>query len=160
MMGYPVTTEGIEKFQWMVEEQDKRDQDRHNMYIYNDFSGYGTTEMIENLVSSLSALLSASLTLHKKLSDFNKILFKKDVSPFKKWAYVEALATWFKIGDLMFWMSICSSSPILRGLTLTRCSERRLRLHVRDHGHVRHHAPHILRHALRTWSLSSRLSAS
>lgn len=48
-MGYPVTTAGIEKFQWMIDEQDKRDQDSHNMYIYNDFSGYGSTEMIENM---------------------------------------------------------------------------------------------------------------
>jgi hypothetical protein len=54
-MGYPVTKDGIEKFQWMLAEQDKRDQDRHDMYIYNDFSGYGCTEMIENLVSSLHA---------------------------------------------------------------------------------------------------------
>lgn len=50
-MGYPVTNDGIEKFQWMVDEQDKRDQDYHDMYIYNDFSGYGSTEMIENLVN-------------------------------------------------------------------------------------------------------------
>ena len=48
--GYPVTRDGIEKFQWIIKEQQKRDQDCHNMYIYNDFSGYGCTEMLENLV--------------------------------------------------------------------------------------------------------------
>jgi hypothetical protein len=45
--------------------------------------------------------------LAKKLADFNKVLFKKDVSPYKKWAYLEALATWVKVGDLMLWMSEC-----------------------------------------------------
>jgi hypothetical protein len=55
-MGYPITSHGIEKFQWMIEEQGKRDQDEHNMYIYNDFSGYGSTEMIENFVRSTSIL--------------------------------------------------------------------------------------------------------
>lgn len=49
-MGYPITTDGIEKFEWMIKEQEKRDQDIHDMYIYNDFSGYGTTEMVENYV--------------------------------------------------------------------------------------------------------------
>ena len=49
-MGYPVTMDGIQKFEWMIKEQDKRNQDYHNMYIYNDFSGYGCTEMLENMV--------------------------------------------------------------------------------------------------------------
>lgn len=49
-MGYPVTTNGIEKFEWMINEQNKRNQDFHDMYIYNDFSGYGSTEMMENMV--------------------------------------------------------------------------------------------------------------
>jgi hypothetical protein len=51
-MGYPVTADGIEKFEWMINEQNKRDQDCHDMYIYNDFSGYGSTEMMENMVCS------------------------------------------------------------------------------------------------------------
>jgi len=71
-MGYPVTNEGIEKFQWMINEQDKRDQDRHNMYIYNDFSGYGSTEMIENMVSSPSICCSASLTRNTKAGRFQQ----------------------------------------------------------------------------------------
>jgi hypothetical protein len=39
-----------------------------------------------------------------QLLEFNKVLFKKDVSPFKKWTYVEGLATYLKIRDLMYWM--------------------------------------------------------
>jgi hypothetical protein len=49
-IGYPISEYGLERFQWMIEEQEKRDQDMHNMYIYNDFSGYGMTELMENLV--------------------------------------------------------------------------------------------------------------
>jgi hypothetical protein len=51
-MGYPVTTDGIQKFEWMINEQEKRDQDYYDMYICNDFSGYGCTEMLENMVRS------------------------------------------------------------------------------------------------------------
>jgi hypothetical protein len=32
------------------DEIDKRDQDCHNMYIYNDWTGYGVTEVMENMV--------------------------------------------------------------------------------------------------------------
>jgi hypothetical protein len=49
--------------------------------------------------------------LSKKLADFNKVLFKKDVSPFKKWAYVEGLGTFLKLADLMQWMSVYSPTP-------------------------------------------------
>ena len=48
-MGYPVTTDGIQKFEWMIKEQDKRDQDCHSMYVHNDFC-YGCTGMLENMV--------------------------------------------------------------------------------------------------------------
>jgi hypothetical protein len=41
----------------------------------------------------------------QQLADFNKVLFKKDVSPFKKWAYIEGLATFLKVADLMNLMS-------------------------------------------------------
>ena len=34
---------------WYME-QLKRDQDEHCLYIYNDFSGYGVTEVMENQV--------------------------------------------------------------------------------------------------------------
>jgi len=122
-MGYPVTTDGIEKFEWMINEQDKRDQDCHNMYIYNDFSGYGCTEMLENMVCFRSAQLpitsrfAVSLTLLIiQLAEFNKALFKKDVSPFKKWAFVEGLATFLKLANLMNLMSAYFSPLFKPGL--------------------------------------------
>jgi len=49
--GFPVTKAGYEKFLAINLEVDKRDQDTHDMYIYNDFSGYGVTEVLENIVS-------------------------------------------------------------------------------------------------------------
>jgi hypothetical protein len=51
-----------------------------------------------------------------QLAEFNKVLFKKDVSLFKKWAYLEGLATWVKLASLVSWMSAFLSS--LASLTL------------------------------------------
>jgi hypothetical protein len=48
--GFPVSKAGMEKFIEITEEVSKRDQDSHGMYIYNDFSGYGVTEVMENVV--------------------------------------------------------------------------------------------------------------
>jgi polyhydroxyalkanoate synthesis regulator phasin len=48
--GFPVTKAGMERFFEINQAVDKRDQDRHGMYIYNDFSGYGVTEVLENTV--------------------------------------------------------------------------------------------------------------
>ncbi len=44
------------------------------------------------------------------MKDFNKDIFKKTVSPFKKWAYVEAIACFLKTAELMEWLS---ESPLL-----------------------------------------------
>ena len=48
--GFPVTKAGMERFLEINQEVDKRDQDTHGMYIYNDFSGYGVIEVLENMV--------------------------------------------------------------------------------------------------------------
>jgi hypothetical protein len=39
-------------------------------------------------------------TLHSQLADFNKNLFKKNVSPLQKWSHLEGIVTWLKLGDL------------------------------------------------------------
>jgi len=62
-MGYPISIDGIEKFEWMIQEQEKREQDMHHMYIYNDFSGYGCSEMIENFVCFHACLFSCTIEL-------------------------------------------------------------------------------------------------
>ena len=40
----------------------------------------------------------------EKLKDFNRDVFKKSISPYRKWAYVEALACFLKGADLCDWM--------------------------------------------------------
>jgi hypothetical protein len=60
--GFPVTKLGWEKFVEINEEVDKRDQDMHDMYIYNDFTGYGIKEVLENTASQLFLSTSCFLT--------------------------------------------------------------------------------------------------
>ncbi|KIM95732.1 hypothetical protein OIDMADRAFT_148790 [Oidiodendron maius Zn] len=93
--GFPVTKAGMERFLEINQEVDKRDQDTQGMYIYNDFSGYGVIEVLENT-----------------LAEFNKIIFKKDVSPLKKWAVVEGLTIYLAIGDHMTLMMNDNSQGI------------------------------------------------
>ncbi|PQE18140.1 SAP domain-containing isoform 2 protein [Rutstroemia sp. NJR-2017a BBW] len=75
--GIPVTKLGWQKFVEIKKEADKRDQEVHDMYIYNDFTGYGI----------------------KGLAEFNTVIFKKDISPVKKWAIVEGLILYLRIED-------------------------------------------------------------
>jgi hypothetical protein len=112
--GYPVSKAGMEKFIEINQEIEKRDQDMQGMYIYNDFSGYGVTEVMENMVGqNTTALQSGHSADIQQLAEFNKVIFKKDVSPIKKWALVEGLTLYLAMGDHMTWMSMLSSlSPL------------------------------------------------
>lgn len=56
--GFPVTQAGMKLFFELNQEVYKRDQDSHNMHIYNDFSGYGVTEVLENMVGRYSIRLN------------------------------------------------------------------------------------------------------
>jgi hypothetical protein len=49
-LGYPISEDGLQKLLWPDQEQENRDPDAHNMYIYNDFAGYGITEIFANMV--------------------------------------------------------------------------------------------------------------
>jgi hypothetical protein len=49
--GYPVTKLGWQKYVEIKKEVDKRDQDLHGIYIYNDFTGHGIKEVVENTAS-------------------------------------------------------------------------------------------------------------
>ncbi|KFY69617.1 hypothetical protein V496_00094 [Pseudogymnoascus sp. VKM F-4515 (FW-2607)] len=66
----------------------KRDQDLFGMYIYNDFTGYGLQEVIQN-----------------QLIAFNKEYTSDKPSPFPLWYTIEALAWWFNRTDTMLWSS-------------------------------------------------------
>jgi len=47
-----------------------------------------------------------------QLKDFNKDVLKKTVSPYKKWAYVEAAACFFVWEDMSEWMGKLLSHPV------------------------------------------------
>lgn len=49
--GFPVSKAAFQKFIEINQEIEKRDPDMHGMYIYNDFAGYGITEVMENMAS-------------------------------------------------------------------------------------------------------------
>lgn len=49
--GFPITKDGRDVFKHMLREQDNRDQDLHGVYLYNDWNGWGATEVLENAVS-------------------------------------------------------------------------------------------------------------
>ncbi|KUJ07634.1 uncharacterized protein LY89DRAFT_742862 [Mollisia scopiformis] len=93
--GLPVTQAGMKRSFEIREEVDKRDPDMHEMYIYNDFAGYGVIEVMENV-----------------LLEFNEIIFKKEISPIEKWTIMEGLTTYLHIGDHMTWMMNDNSEAI------------------------------------------------
>ena len=74
-LGFPVSEEGMKILDKLEKEVEKRDQDLRAMFIWNDWTGWGIAEVMENL-----------------LKDFDKLLFRKSVSPWKKWALIEGLA--------------------------------------------------------------------
>ena len=53
-----ISKQGLDHVQYLAKEQWKRDQDAQGEYIYNDFSGYGFQELIENEVSLVSPALA------------------------------------------------------------------------------------------------------
>jgi hypothetical protein len=90
-LGIPVSEDGMKVCEKLDDEYEKRDQDARDMHIFNDWNGWGMSEVMENL-----------------LKDFNRDIFKKTISPFKKWAYLEGLACFFKAGDIMYLISMSS----------------------------------------------------
>lgn len=65
----------------------KRDQDSFGMYIYNDWSGYGLQEVIEN-----------------QLTAINLLMRKKPVPAVDLWVHFSALAHWLIDTELGPWM--------------------------------------------------------
>lgn len=70
----------------------KRDQDSFGMFIYNDFTGYGLQEVIQN-----------------QLFAFNKEFTFDKPSPFALWYMIESLAWWFNSTDTMLWNSMSTA---------------------------------------------------
>lgn len=61
------TKAGFELLQKWMEEQEKRDQKNFGMHIYNDFSGYGTVEVMGNMVSLMSMMLEERIELTRQI---------------------------------------------------------------------------------------------
>ncbi|THX45545.1 hypothetical protein D6D06_10435 [Aureobasidium pullulans] len=55
----------------------QRDQDMFGMYVYNDFTGYGYQEVVEN-----------------NMAEFNKVLNDKDGKTEELWTILESMAWW------------------------------------------------------------------
>ena len=66
----------------------KRDQDAQGQYHYNDFSGYGFQEVVENMLFEFSKE-------YKKVNSRSTNVL---------WHHVEAMAHFLGTGDLMHWM--------------------------------------------------------
>jgi hypothetical protein len=49
-LGIPLSEEGAELLEMLDKEVEKRDQDRFDMHIYNDWNGWGISEVLENYV--------------------------------------------------------------------------------------------------------------
>ena len=49
-LGFPLSEEGSELLENLDKEVEKRDQDRFDMHIYNDWNGWGISEVLENYV--------------------------------------------------------------------------------------------------------------
>jgi hypothetical protein len=81
--------------QYMLETQ-KRDQDFFGCYFYNDFTGYGMQEVVENMIT-------AARTEYRK-RDFNIDEF---------WKHIQAIAMWLHTADTGPWSSR-SSNPFYR----------------------------------------------
>ena len=49
-LGFPLSEEGGALLENLDKEVEKRDQDRFDMHIYNDWNGWGISEVLENYV--------------------------------------------------------------------------------------------------------------
>ncbi len=83
-LGIPVTEVGMEMCRKLSDECEKRDQNAKDLYIYNDWNGQGMSKVMSNY-----------------LKDFNRDIFKKNMSLFKKQGYVEAVACFFQGEELI-----------------------------------------------------------
>ncbi|KAK0756346.1 hypothetical protein N5P37_010998 [Trichoderma harzianum] len=82
-----ITLGGFERFRWWTQEICKRNQDDYSMYIFNDFSWYGTIEVLENM-----------------FVQFEKVLKSKNHEPLDVSREIEGLAWLLNSGNAEFEM--------------------------------------------------------
>ncbi len=147
------TEEGLKLFgQWQMEAE-KRDQDAFGVYLYNDFTAYGLTEVMENQVGvamkAIPLLALADTRPVRQLLAFNKEMNRKPPSPFALWSLLESIGM-FLTYDIDQWFGKYGSLrpfPSPRSLVADPTSSslgrrRRLGRHGRDDHDIRHRRPH------------------
>ena len=104
-MGIPVSEEGRTILERLEKEEEKRNADVNDVILWTDWNGWGMSEVMENLVRGTRLSSSTYMAnCHRQLKDFNRDIFRKTISPFKKRAYVEGLAVYLKDEDLNNWI--------------------------------------------------------
>ncbi|KAF2813464.1 uncharacterized protein BDZ99DRAFT_460703 [Mytilinidion resinicola] len=95
------TPEEVPEWPWVVtkmgnylvneytDQAQRRDQDNFDMYVYNDFTGYGLQEVVEN-----------------QLVAFHEEYTKKDSDPHRVFVHMEAMAIWLFINELAPWVGL------------------------------------------------------
>jgi hypothetical protein len=63
-LGIPVSEYGAKIVDKLDEEMKKRDQDLHNMHIYNDWNGWATSEVMCNLVRTSTTNISTAILIN------------------------------------------------------------------------------------------------
>ncbi|KAL7905828.1 hypothetical protein GGI35DRAFT_483111 [Trichoderma velutinum] len=81
------TLGGYERYKWWIQEILKRNQDDYSLHIYNDFSWYGTIEVLDNL-----------------FVNFERRLKSKSAGPLDLWIELEGLALLMNSGNALFEM--------------------------------------------------------
>ncbi|KAL6862092.1 hypothetical protein J3F83DRAFT_716909 [Trichoderma novae-zelandiae] len=81
------TMRGNERHKWWISELLKRDQDDFLMHVYNDFTSYGTIEVMENI-----------------FVNFEMVLKRKTHTPMELWYELEGLALVLNSGCIEFQM--------------------------------------------------------
>jgi len=95
------TPEEVPEWPWVItkmgnylvnvytDQAERRDQDNFDMYVYNDFTGYGLQEVVEN-----------------QLVAFHQEYIKKDSDPHRVFVHMEAMAIWLFTSELSPWMGL------------------------------------------------------
>ncbi|KAF2182399.1 hypothetical protein K469DRAFT_690860 [Zopfia rhizophila CBS 207.26] len=74
----------------------KRDQDLFGMYIYNDFTGYGLQEVIENQLAAINSLMA-------KKPEPPAVTLWVQLSAFAHWLNTQELGPWMMMDDGERW---------------------------------------------------------
>lgn len=119
--GWIVSTSAYRLSQHLIKEIQRRDQDELGLYISNDFTGYGTQEVIENLVDCPQAewihIVSSNCY---QLILFTTEFRKSKSSTLLLWVLIEALAhaCCDMESNLVAWNSMYSSQAPMHSIFL------------------------------------------